>query len=85
LHANENQTAQQQARILSRFHPFFYQDVEIRVKLKTRTFSWVKFSKSNMGTAVTAVPSGAEIRPLDSRKAARSVRAGLFARSPAAF
>jgi hypothetical protein len=64
---------------------FAYQDVEIRVKLKTRTFSWVKFSKSNMGTAVTAVPSGAEIRPLDSRKAARSVRAGLFARSPAAF
>ena len=37
-----------------------------------------------MGTAVTAVLTAAEIRPLDSRDAARSARAGLFARSAAA-
>jgi hypothetical protein len=38
-----------------------------------------------MGTDVPAVPSRDEIRPLDSRKAAGSARAGLFARSSAAF
>ena len=38
-----------------------------------------------MGTAVTAVLTGAEIRLPRSRIAARSVRAGRFAQSAAAF
>jgi hypothetical protein len=40
----------------------------------------MKFLKSSMGTAVTAVLIAVEIWPLDSRNAARCARAGLFAR-----
>jgi hypothetical protein len=55
------------------------------VIFQPRNFSWVKFSKSGMGTAVTAVLSGAEIRPADSPNAGHSAHTGHFARSPAAF
>jgi hypothetical protein len=55
------------------------------VIFQPRNFSWVKFSKSDMGMAVTAVLTGAEIRPLDLRNVGRSAGAGRFARSPAAF
>jgi hypothetical protein len=62
-----------------------YQDVEIMVSFQPRNVSWVKFSKSSMGSAVTTVPTGAEIRPVAARQAARSARAGRFARSSAAL
>jgi hypothetical protein len=64
---------------------YYYQAVEIRASFQRCYFSWVTFSKSSAGAAVTAVPTAAKIRPAGSRKAARSVRVGLFARSSAAF
>jgi hypothetical protein len=49
---------------------------------ESHNFSWVKFSKASIGTATSAVPTGAEIRPVDWPNAARS---GLFAQSSVAF
>jgi hypothetical protein len=57
----------------------------MEVNFPRRNVSWVNFTKSSVGTVVTAVLSGAEIRPLGLRQAARSARAGLLARFPAAF
>ena len=76
-----NESAAKSKDVLGRV----YQFVEIRVTFQIRNFSWVKFSKSSVETAVTAVPTRAEIRPVGLRNAARSARAGLFARSLAAF